>query len=221
MTFAPWDSIYGLCQLALLWPLTQKGSRIFTLDKLPKASRLWVSLWVGERRRMRDKEREDMRETLGICSSAHIHTHIQYSIYTSFDTCNSNFTTDLACLTISWLREMPSFISLAKGRNCRLFYPRSTLVLHTTPNLPRAGVIHLVVLLKSVFSQSVLHVCATSLYHERYWIAYSFLVFFYLINLSKFCSWSVCACVCAWLTGVPLPFPQSSLIVLQCFEIMI
>lgn len=48
MAFSPWDSIYGPCQLALLWPLTHKCWRILTLDKLPKASRLWVSLRVLE-----------------------------------------------------------------------------------------------------------------------------------------------------------------------------
>ncbi len=172
-----WHSLHGIqfmvCVSLLyydLWP--RKVRESLRLTNCPKqVGYEFLSEWEREGE-WKIKEMGDMRETLGICSSAHTHTHTQY-IYTSSDTCNSNFTTDLACLTISWLREMPSFISLAKGRNSCLFYPRSTLVLHTTPNLPRAGVIHLVVLLKSVFSQSVLRVGATSLYHEWYWILIS------------------------------------------------
>lgn len=135
-----------------LWPIKVQES--LRLTNCPKqVGYEFLCEWEREGERER-KRWGDMRDTWGICFHAHTCTHTY--IYTSSDTCNSNFTTDLACFTISWLCEMPSFMSPVKGRSHRLFHMRSTLVLHTTPNLPRARVIHLVVLLKSVFSQSVL-----------------------------------------------------------------
>lgn len=152
---------------------------------------------MGHRTRMIDEER---RDTPGICS-LHRHSRTHTHTHTSFDICNSHFTTDLAWFTISWLSATLYFISPVKGRNYGWFYPRNTLILHTTPNLLPAGVIHLVVLLKFVFSLCILHSTGHFLWRDYIMndIWYPFVMFFFcLINRNEWCCvLGVCIlCVC-------------------------
>lgn len=193
-----------------LWPIKVQES--LRLTNCPKQVG-YGFLWVGERRRTGDKERGDMRDTWGICSCTDTHTHarqlwhMQLKFHNRFGMLH-NF---LAPWNV--IIHKPG----EKDGGVHSSYTQH-LIFH------RAGIIHLIVLLKSVFSQSVLHAVERSCDRLLSWAlldTHFSCVFTSLIWVN--CSSGVCVymCECEWLSKLPLPFPQSSLIVLHCFEIMI